>query len=290
MIPIGSNLMQVILDGVPFDLYTYKPNSPIEGILLIYHGNSRAASNYRDYATVLADKKRLVVAAPLFDEERFGRHDYHRGGLLDANNNLKPSSEWTTRFVALLATWVRTQETDPRLPYWCWGHSAGGQFLSRVAAFEQIKARSIIVANASTHVLPLLGKYPDGEAVPYGMGGVYRGAKEQKRLRGYLALPVTIYLGTEDDDPDDPDLTMTPEAERQGKQRRDRGERTFALGESQAAALGCSFGWQLVYAPQSEHSASQMILSPCVLKAMERLGPYREKRKLRKRAPRRSTR
>jgi hypothetical protein len=260
--------MQAILDGVTFDVYTYKPGGTINGTLLICHGNSRTADNYRDYAIDLANRKGLVVAAPLFDEARFANHDYHRGGLLDASDNLKPASEWTTRFVALLATWVRRKEAS-QLPYWCWGHSAGGQFLSRVAAFEQIAAKRLIIANASTHVLPLLGSYPDGEAVPYGMGGVYKGAKEWEKLRGYLAMPVTIYLGTEDDDPDDPALTMTPEAQRQGQQRRERGERTFALGQHQAAALGCPFGWELVYAPESEHSASQMIHSQCALKAME---------------------
>jgi hypothetical protein len=269
MIPADSGLMQATLDGVTFDVYTYKPNGTINGILLVYHGNSRTAKSYRDHAVDLADLEGLVVAAPLFDKDRFSNHDYHLGGLLDASGHLKPTDQWTTRFVALLADWVRTEEADSALPYWCWGHSAGGQFLSRVAAFEQIPAERVIIANASTHVLPLLGSYPDGEAVPYGMGDVYEDAEDEAKLRGYLGMPVTIYLGTKDDDPDDSELTMTPEAQRQGEQRKDRGERIFALGQSQAAALGCPFGWELVYAPQSKHSDLQMIHSLSVLKAME---------------------
>jgi pimeloyl-ACP methyl ester carboxylesterase len=269
MIPDGSGLMQATLDGITFDIYTYKPDGTINGILLVYHGTSRTAEHYRDYAIDLADLEGLVVAAPLFDKDRFANHDYHFGGLLDASGNLKPASQWTTRFVALLADWVQTREAVPTLPYWCWGHSAGGQFLSRVAAFEPIAAERIIIANASTYVLPLLGSYPDGEAVPYGMGGVYSGTTEQEKLRAYLAAPVTIYLGTEDDDPDDPELTVTHEAQRQGEERKDRGERTFALGQDQAASLGCSFGWELVYAPQAEHSTTQMIHSLSVLKAMD---------------------
>lgn len=269
MIRNGSGLMQATLDGVSFDIYTYKPDGAINGILLVYHGTSRTAENYRDYAIDLADIEGFVVAAPLFDKDRFANHDYHFGGLFDASGNLKPASQWTTRFVALLADWVRMEETAPTLPYRCWGHSAGGQFLSRVAAFEEIEVERIVIANASTYVLPLLGSYPDGEAAPYGMGGVYSRATEQEKLQAYLTAPVTIYLGTEDDDPDDPELTMTPEAQRQGEQRKDRGERTFALGQDQASALGCTFGWELVYAPQAEHSTSQMIHSLAVLKAME---------------------
>jgi hypothetical protein len=273
MIPASSGLMKASLEGTTFDVFTYKPDGPINGILLVFHGNARAADNYRDYAIDLADSAGLVVAAPLFDKDRFASHDYHRGGLLDDKGNLKPASRWTTRFVALLADWVRREQAAPMLPYWCWGHSAGGQFLSRVAAFEQIEAERIVIANASTHVLPLLGGYPEGEQAPYGMGGVYEGAVEQQKLRGYLAMPVTIFLGTDDDDPDDHNLTMTAEAERQGSQRKDRGERTFALGQSQAAALGCPFGWELVYAPEAEHSNAQMINSQCVLKAMELFTP-----------------
>ncbi|MGO4388538.1 hypothetical protein AB4Y85_13470 [Microvirga sp. 2YAF29] len=268
MLLTGSGLMQATLDGVDFDVYTYRPSGTINGILLVYHGNSRTAGNYRDYAIDLADLEGFVVAAPLFDKGRFSGHDYHRGGLINASGDLKPPRQWTTRFVALLAEWAR-KEMDSTLPYWCWGHSAGGQFLSRVAAFEQIEAERIIIANASTHVLPLLGSYPDGEAVPFGMGGVYDGAKEQERLRAYLAAPITIYLGTDDDDPDDPELTMMPEAQRQGEQRKDRGERTFELGQSQAVALGCPFGWELVYAPKTKHSDFQMIHSLSVLKAID---------------------
>jgi hypothetical protein len=148
-----------------------------------------------------------------------------------------------------------------------------------VAAFEQPDARRIVLANASSYVLPLLGRYPDGEAAPYGMGGVYKNDEEQEKLRGYLGMPVTIYLGSRDDDPDDPDLSMKPESQRQGVQRKHRGERTFALGQVQAETLGCPFGWQLVYAPEGEHSTWQMIQSQWVLEAMKLFAAPSTKRK-----------
>lgn len=273
MIPQGSGLMQATLDGVTFDIYTYKPDSIIKGILFLYHGTSRTAENYRDYSIDLANLGGLIVAAPLFDKARFRIRDYHRGGLLDRTGKLKPAARWTTRFVPLIAAWAREQEGAEALPYWCWGHSAGAQFLSRVAAFEQPKASRIVLANASSYVLPLLGRHPDGEAAPYGMGGVYDTSEERERLLGYLGMPVTIYLGSRDNDPGDPELSTKPEAQRQGVQRKHRGEKTFALGQQQAGALGCSFGWQLVYAPHGEHSTWQMIHSHGVLQALELIGP-----------------
>jgi hypothetical protein len=101
------------------------------------------------------------------------------------------------------------------------------------------------------------------------MGDVYEKREEQEKLRGYLGMPVTIYLGSRDTDPKDPELSMKPESRRQGLQRKQRGERTFALGQRQAAALSCPFGWQLVYAPEGEHSTWQMIQSQGVLDALE---------------------
>jgi hypothetical protein len=269
MIPSGSALLHATLDGTAFEVYTYKPDGAINGILLVYHGTSRTAAHYRDYAIDLADVEGFVVAAPLFDKDRFAVHDYHYGGLLDDSGDLKPARRWTTRFVKLLADWMQAEEANTALPYWCWGHSAGGQFLSRVAAFEPHGAERIVVANASTYVLPLLGRYPEGEAVPYGMGGVYNAAEEHEKLRAYLGAPVTIYLGTEDDDPEDSQLTMTVEAQRQGAQRKDRGERTFALGQRQASRLACRLGWELVYAPETGHSTSEMIHSMSVIRALE---------------------
>ena len=55
---------------------------------------------------------------------------------------------------------------SPALPHALLGHSAGGQFLSRVAAFAPTDATHIVIANPSTWVLPSLD-----DAVPYGFGG-----------------------------------------------------------------------------------------------------------------------
>lgn len=53
-----------------------------------------------------------------------------------------------------------------------------------------------MIANPSTWVLPSLS-----EGAPYGFGGLGTNAEERDALRDYLALPITVYLGSEDDDP-----------------------------------------------------------------------------------------
>ena len=105
----------------------------------------------------------------------------------------------------------RIQQLEGRkMPYSLIGHSAGGQFLSRLAAFTPTQAQRIVIANPGTHVLP----DPKIEA-PYGFGGVYASNDVDKELRRYLGTPITIFLGH--DDTDEEGLSTSPEANAQGR-------------------------------------------------------------------------
>src|SRR5262249_40339452 len=104
--------------------------------------------------------------APLFDLERFPTWRYQRGGIADGRT-VQPAREWTGNLVVKLVDWVRTSERRT-LDYYMIGHSAGAQFLSRVAAFTPMQARRLVMTNPSTYVAATL----DVDA-PYGMGRVY---------------------------------------------------------------------------------------------------------------------
>src|SRR5262249_56979412 len=98
------------------------------------------------------------------------------------------------------------------------GHSAGAQFLDRIAAFVPTDARRIVIANAGSYVFPSLAV-----DAPYGLGKVYSGTDGEAALRRYLEQPLTIYLGqgdTRDDERND-----YPEALAQGASRYQRGVR-----------------------------------------------------------------
>jgi hypothetical protein len=233
-------------------VHTYRPSNCTEpALLFVFHGNSRSAASYLDYARPLADRACLLVFAPLFDEERFPNSAYHRGGIVD-DDGVLPREDWTVDIVADLVSWARRREGRPDAPYYLFGHSAGGQFLSRVAAFAPPPdAERIVIANASTHVLASLD-----EPAPYGLGDVF-GPAATGQLRTYLALPVTIYLGTEDTE--DEDLTDTVEARRQGADRLERGRAAFALARETALRNGWTFGWRLVEASGVGHSARDML-------------------------------
>lgn len=240
------------IDGQEMRIYRYHPEgcaSP--SILMVFHGNSRAAKSYLASAREIADRGCFIVYAPLFDRDRFPNWTYHRGGLVE-DGQLLPEAEWTVEMADDLLDWARQQEGLPDADGYLFGHSAGAQFLSRVAAYALPDDVSrIILANPSSYVMP-----SQSEQVPYGYGGL-PDAEAQAWMRDYLAAPITIYLGDEDTGAED--LTMNAPAVRQGRNRLDRGERTFETARETAEAQGWPFNWTLVHADDIGHSARGML-------------------------------
>jgi pimeloyl-ACP methyl ester carboxylesterase len=159
-----------------------------------------------------------------------------------------PPGTRTVDLIAPLIAWARTACGRPNLPHALVGHSAGGQFLSRVAAFAPTDATHFVVANPSTWVLPSLH-----DAVPYGFGGT---PYPEKALRAYLEFPITALLGT--DDIGTHNLSSEPEAVAQGINRLERGRKTFVKAQAVARAHGWRFGWKLVEVPGVGHNALEM--------------------------------
>jgi hypothetical protein len=135
------------------------------------------------------------------------------------------------------------------------GHSAGGQFLSRVAAFVPTKAKRIVIANPSTYVLPNLTTM-----APFALGGVYSAGAGEAELQRYLELPLTIYLGQEDTG--DEGRNDSAEAVAQGETRYERGRNAYQAGRDLARSRGWAFNWRLVELPGVGHSARKMFAAP----------------------------
>ncbi len=250
-IPAGTGQQTAGLGGTRIPVFTYRPAGCSDrALLMVFHGVARDADHYRDYARPLADRNCLLVVAPRFDRRVFPSWRYQRGGIVDESGAVQNPRDWTGRLVLDLVDWVRRQEGRP-LTYSLLAHSAGSQFLDRVAAFVPTEAKRIVVANAGTYVLPSLAV-----DAPYGLGKVYAGADGEAQLRRYLEQPLTIYLG-EGDSRDD-ERNDTPQARAQGTSRLQRGLNTFNAGKALAQARGWTFNWRLVELPGVGHNAREM--------------------------------
>jgi hypothetical protein len=260
--PLTTGRQVIDINGTPTVVFTYRAARCSDpALLLVFHGNARNARTYRDDARPLADRLCLLVVAPVFDKHAFPTWRYQRGGIVKGAV-VQNARDWTGTLVLDLVAWARQQEGRP-LAYSFFGHSAGAQFLDRLAAFVPTEARRIVIANAGSYVFPSL----EVDA-PYGLGKVYLGTDGEAALRRYLEQPLTIYLGqgdTRDDERND-----HPEALAQGASRYQRGLNVFNAAKTLAQARGWKFNWRLVELPGVGHNARKMLAAP---QASEALSP-----------------
>ncbi len=266
--PAGSSKRSVNINGEAIELFAYKPAHYSGGpVLLVLHGLGTNAPGYRDYAVPLADQLGWLVIAPLFDRKRFPTWRYQTGGIVrdqraSGEFTVEPDAQWMGRlFLAIIDT-ARAAESRPGLGYALIGHSAGGQALSRFAAFVPHAAKRIIIANPSTYLWP-----SRDERFPYGFGDLPPALANEDALRRYLAQPVTLLLGTADIKRD-ADLNVRDGAERQGANRLERGHNAFNAARQLAQEKGWPFGWRLLEVPNVGHSARLMFGAAQAMQAL----------------------
>jgi pimeloyl-ACP methyl ester carboxylesterase len=252
-LPKGPGKIECPNDAEPITLFTYKPPTYKDGpLLVVCHGVARNAEDYRNYAITLAERFRAIVVAPMFDTQRFPSLRYQRGGLVGTDGKAQPPERWTYAIIPKIVAHVRAEENQPALPYYLIGHSAGGQFLVRLAAFMPGDAVRIVAANPGSHLFPTRD-----QDFGYGFGGLPNGLSSDDVIRRYLAAPLTIYLGTDDIYPR-PSFDDSQPAMRQGANRLERGRACFAAAERLAKERGWTFNWRKVETPGIGHEAAFM--------------------------------
>ena len=252
-LPAGPGRTELPDAREPITLFTYKPPTYRGGpLLIVCHGVQRNAEDYRNFAITLAERFGVLVVAPLFDKERFPMARYQRGGLVGADGAVQPLERWTYASIPRMVARVRELEGKPELPYYLIGHSAGGQFLVRMAAFLPGEAERIIAANTGSHL------FPTREAdFGYGFGGLPPELSGDDVIRRYLAARLTLYQGTGDVIAD-PSMDASPPAMRQGPNRLARGRAAFAAAQALAKEKGWVCNWRLVETPGIAHEAAFM--------------------------------
>jgi poly(3-hydroxybutyrate) depolymerase len=252
-IPAGPGRLEYADPTEPISLFTYKPPTYSDGpLLVVCHGVGRNAEEYRNFAITLAERFKLIVVAPLFDSARFPSLRYQRGGLVDKDGQPQPREAWTYTFIPKIVAQVRELEGKPALPYYLIGHSAGGQFLVRLAAFLPGEAVRIVSANSGSALVPTRD-----QDFGYGFGKLPPELSSDDVMRAYLAAPLTLYLGTGDITPEH-SFDASPAGMRQGPHRLARGRGCFEFAQALAKERGWAFNWRKVETPGIGHEAAFM--------------------------------
>jgi hypothetical protein len=258
----GYRKYTVYAGGTTINVFAYRPpECERTDILLVFHGFKRKAKSLRNKAVPIAKRACLTVFAPRFDKERFPNWRYHRAGVTRAGKVL-PRERWTGPILQALLKQLRGIADDPSSRFYLFGHSAGGQFLSRISAYSHpSQVDRIVIANSSLHVLPASGTKP-----PAGYAGLFSEFERHQRVKAYLDLPITIYLGQ--DDTGEKYLVKTEQAMQQGRTRLERGRYVFHLAEKVAREKGWNFNWKLVEVPNIGHSSKGMLQAPEMIIAL----------------------
>ena len=261
-LPGGKSQFQFSAAGKTLHVFTYRPSSFTDGpLLIVVHGMDRNADSYRDRAIILADRMKALVVAPCFDAKQFSTEAFQRGGVT-LGGKAQPQEQWTFTLIAQLVEEVRQREQRPDMPHYLIGHSAGGQFLTRLAAFLPGDARRIVAGNPGSLLFPTRDMN-----FQYGFGNLPKELSDDDALRRYLAAPLTLLLGT--DDTGDKNLDVSASAMKQGATRIERGRACYRLAEHLARSKGWPFNWRLQEAAGVGHSSEMLFADPLTLKAFE---------------------
>ncbi len=224
----------------------FNPNSPI---LIVLHGYKRNADRYRDDWVQHAEALGALLLAPEFSQQAFpGPRAYEVGNMRTPDRRqYLPRERWSYGLVERLFEHARDLTGSRREGYWLYGHSAGGQFVHRLALFqENARFEVAIAANAGAYTLAR-----PGERFPYGLDRFPDLEAVQEQV---FPRPLVVMVGEDDTDVTNAMLLRSEEAMRQGPHRHARGHYFYEDARAEARRMMLPFNWQLVSVPGVGHS------------------------------------
>ena len=235
----------------PLDVYTYRPRKCDTRcpIVFVMHGPKRDASRYREYWELIADRHQLIVVAPTFSQKAWPRAAAYNLGDVGAQTDRE---KWAYSAIEHLFDEVR----DGQAGYVIFGHSAGAQFVQRMAILRpDNRATVMVAANPGWYAMPEWRKEKAANPYPYSLVGSPAG---EAQLRQAFAKRFVLMLGERDDDPDDENLYKSAGAGQQGANRVERGENFFKAATTAARDLGAPFAWEMHEVPETTHDGEAM--------------------------------
>jgi len=164
-------------------------------------------------------------------------------------------ARWTYLAVERLFDHVVKKTGSRRKGYVIYGHSAGAQFVHRLLILvPECRAERAAAANAGKYL------WPDFDvSFPYGLGGAP--GVGRRALGRTLSRRLFVLVGTrdtEESEKKDPDLPVSDEAMKQGRNRLERARNFVEAARKLAAEHKSKLGWELREVPGVAHSSSGM--------------------------------
>ncbi|MDR0429341.1 MAG: succinylglutamate desuccinylase/aspartoacylase family protein [Tannerellaceae bacterium] len=239
----------------PVDVHYYIPESgDIRNmpIIFVFEGADRNYGYLLKAWKEEAKKHQFMVFIPQFDLERFPLSDYQEIGVMDKKNNgIRPVEEQTPALTDKMFEYIRQCSGSKRKGYMIYGHSAGGQFVQRFMLFHDSPYVDKAVISA-----PGWYTFPDTtQDYPYGVRNIPYITPEA--IKKYLAKPIILQLATGDTIRESY-LRKTPQAEMQGRNRYERGNKFYQYLRQIAAEHNWPCNWQKIEEEGLGHQSVEM--------------------------------
>lgn len=238
----------------PIDVWYYAPARELGRvrILVVLPGRGRNGEEYRDDWVDEVRREGVLLLVPEFPSDVFSVDEYNLGNLVAETGEPIPREEWTFAVVEALFDHVREGVQSEQPGYYLYGHSAGAQFVHRFVLYmEGARVLHAVSANAGWYTVPDLSV-----SFPYGLrGGPPVSDGDVRRM---VATPLTVLLGSADDEPDADGLRDDEGSREQGSTRFERGRHFFGVGQHAAVDRNTPLSWDLEVVEGVGHSNAEM--------------------------------
>jgi predicted esterase len=243
--------------GKPVRVWYYYPSSSSRRgsleVVFAMHGSGRNAAGAIARWQPYADAHGFLLIAPEFSKAHYPTaRQYNRGNVRDENGEFRSPADWTFATIEEIFDQVRKAIPEAPLTYSIQGHSAGGQFVHRMALLApHYRFDTAVAANPGWYLLPDENyRYPCGiENLPH----------PEVDLAAAYGGKLVVTLGAEDNDPNARWLNHGTCAEMQGTNRYDRGRFFYELARQDALNRGLPFNWRLMEVAGVGHDANGMV-------------------------------
>lgn len=244
----------------PVQVHFYVPDQVTSQtpVLMVFHGNERNATQYRNDLRSLASSQGVLLLVPEFSETYFpGNNSYHLGWMFADGENaalspLLPSNTWTFGLPDAVFEDVRRKNFLSQTHYDAIGHSAGAQFLHRLLMYQaNHRITRAVVSAAGWYNLP-----DSGLAFPHGLRHT---PYQSSTLASLFSTPHILQVGLLDNNPNSSTLRHDSLTDLQGLHRLARAQSYHRICSLWSLANNQPYAWSLHPIPNLDHSSGPAI-------------------------------
>ncbi|MEW5757245.1 MAG: PHB depolymerase family esterase [Pseudomonadota bacterium] len=230
-------------EALRYFLFEPSAGSANAPVLVTVHGISRNAATHARRFSHLAERYGVVMAAPLFDEQRYP--GYQRLGLRGQRADLALNR--------LLDEVTQLTGADTERVF-LFGYSGGGQFVHRYAMAYPHRVAAIAIGAAGWYTFP-----DPTRRFPYGIGPHPKLPGMTFQAAAFLSIPAYVLVGKEDTTRDKALRQSSNLDQQQGHTRFERGQRWVSAMEQAARRHGLDTEFRFIALPETDHSFSRSV-------------------------------